>query len=301
MAGRAIADPEVYVEGIEEMLIRGRGSWIATFKDFHRGYRLSDRRLLLYAEGDTYVKGFLLSRIYSFLVGPRRKAYFLVDHVGRVTDEYLGKMVRLCSGLGKEDDYVMLVILTDEEEVKGSVKRKLESMKGGKVGVSIQSLTSGRRYYSDNFIGRSLRKLVDRGFELSTTYGGDLAKAVCMVFMLSILSLALMHVLGLLVLDLVMVLADVLLSIVLGYALYRRVYHTRLILRPGGFTLRRGKWSFEGRWGDFNRAWLHVEGDEEYVRLEGSRGYVDIPTRRIGVSRQALLNFVRRMIGQAAT
>jgi len=291
-----IIDPETYINNLEENLIRGRGSWIATFTDFYRNYNLRGRRFLLYAEGSTYVKGFLLSRIFSFLVNPRRKVYFLVTHTNQVTDNYLRELIRLCSGLGEEDDYVLLVILTNEGDVKGNIKKKIASLGEGKVGIFIHSLTSNMKVNSDNFLGRSLKKLIGEGVELSAIHGGDVAKAISIMLILSLLILLALHVIGAIVLDTVTILIDVLFSMILGYILYRRIYHTSFRFNVDGFTIKRGRWRFTDKWANYKRAWLHVEGHEECIRLEGNEGYIDIPTKRINVDRYALMNFIKKRL-----
>ena len=291
-----IIDPETYIDSLEENLIRGRGSWIATFTDFYRNYNLRGRKFLLYAEGSTYVKGFLLSRIFSFFINPRRKVYFLVTHTNQVTDNYLRELIRLCNGLGEEDDYVLLVILTNEGDIKGSIKKKITSLKEGKVGIFIHSLTSNKKINSDNFLGRSLKKLIGEGIELSAIHGGDVAKAISIMLILSLLILLALHVIGAIVLDTITILIDVLFSMILGYILYRRIYHTSFRFNIDGFTIKKGRWRFTDKWINYKKIWLHVEGHEECIRLKGDEGYIDIPIKRINVDRYALMNFIKRRL-----
>lgn len=291
-----IVEPEIFVDGIEEILIKGKGAWIATFKDFHRNYKLSNKTFLLYAEGDTFVKGFFFSKIFSYLVSPRRKAYFLVNYVNNLTDEHYRKIINICYNIGSEDDYILLVILTGDSDIKGSIKRKIGTIGEGKIGISIFSLTSGKRYYSNNFLGKSLKNIVDKGFEFSSIYIEDLVKAISIILITSMLILIGLHFFGIIILSLITILADIVLSLILGYILYRRIYHTVVTFTVDGFIIKRGRWIYRGRWRDFNKLWLHVERDDEYIRIEGREGYVDIPTRRIGANKYTLMNFIKKKI-----
>ncbi len=291
-----IIDPEIFTRSLEEKLIRGGAVWIATFKDFYRNYRIGDKKFLLYAEGDTYVKGFFLSRIFSFFVSPRRKAYFFVDHVEKTTDAYISRIMDICSDVGEEDDYIMVSILTNEEDVKGSIRRKLEGMKGGNIGISIISLSSGKRYYSNNFLGRALRRITGEGMEISLLHGGDLFKSISIVLILSLLIISFMHIFNIIRIDMVMILLAIALSLILGYIFYRRVFHTTFTFTFDGFIIKRGKWIYEGKWLNFKRGWIHVEKGEEYIRLEGDDGYIDIPTRRIGLDKDMLMKFIKKKI-----
>lgn len=291
-----IIDPEIFTRSLEETLIRGSTAWIATFKDFYRNYKLGGKRFLLYAEGDTYVKGFFLSRIFSFFLGPRRKAFFLVNHINKIDDDNFKKLIDICSEIGEKDDYIMLVMLTEERDIKGSIKRKLDAMKTGNVGVSIVSLSTGNKYYSNNFIGRTLKKILGDGLEISVLYGTDLFKAISIILIISLLIMTMMHIFNIIYIDFVTILSSIAISLILGYIFYKRVFHTTLTFTSDGFILKRGKWTYKGRWRDFKRSWVHVDKGEEYIRLESDDGYIDIPTRKIGLDKDMLIRFVEKKI-----
>lgn len=287
---------DLVVDSIENNLIMGRGRWLATFTDIYRNHKYDGKEFLLYAYGDTYEKGFFLSRIFSFFISPRRRVHYFIDRVDYVSDSYLYNLIKRCLKKGDEDDYILITILTQEDTVKGSIRKFLERYKEGRIGLSIMSVNSGKSFYSENILGKALKRIVGEEGEFSNIFYLELFKSMAIVFVLGILTFTLLQILNIISFNLLMILSWILVSIVVGYMFYKRFYHVTLWIDREGFTLKKGVWSFSAKWSDFNNAWLHIDKGMESIRLKKEDGYIDIPAYRLGLDRRSLLGFIKDRI-----
>jgi|Deesub1362B_J571_1020462.scaffolds.fasta_scaffold00023_36 hypothetical protein len=290
--------PDLIIDKIENNIIMGRGRWLATFTDIYRNHKHAGKEFLLYAYGDTYEKGFFLSRIFSFFISPRRKVHYFVDRVDSVSDRYLTNLIDKCMKKANEDDYILLTIITNEDNVKGSIRKYLEYGIEKNIGISIFSFNTGRSLYSNNMLGKALRRIMGEETEFSSIHHLDLFKSMAIVFVLGILSSIILHIFNIITMNMIMLLTWILLSIIIGYFFYRRVYHVSLYIDKDGFTLKKGVWTYTAKWREFDRAWLHIDKGMEIIRIGKKEGYIDIPVYRLGLDRRALLSFIKDRIGE---
>jgi len=287
---------DIFIDKIENNLVMGKGKWLATFTDIYREYKYNNRVFLLYARGDTYEKGFFLSRIFSFFVSPRRKVHLFIDKTGGVTYTYLNNIIKKCLKIGEEDDYILLAILTDEKDIKVDLNKILSKKKFSRIGLSIISTSNWKPIYSNNILGRELKRIIGDLREFSNISYLDLFKSISIVFSIGIFILIVMHLLNIITINLVSFLTWILLSIIIGYRYYKKFYHVTLWLNDEGLKLKRGTKFYIGKWKNFNRVWLHIDGGLEFINLEGANDSVSIPVHKLGLDWRSLMRFIKDRI-----
>jgi hypothetical protein len=166
--------------------------------------------------------------------------------------------------------------------------------------VVASSLASKDEVYSDNVLGKSLKKqikLTEAKFEAFDT--PDYLKSLAIVFFLGMFMLITFQFFFLLpAVNPLSILLMLTFSAILGYPIYKTRYHMVLKLSDKGFEISKGKKSStKGMWTDFTDVAIYVSPNREpHLRLYSKEGTLDLPFSRVGISRKDAYNAIKQLI-----
>lgn len=291
------------VDLIEERIVKGNLRWLANFNEIQRDFELEDLRIPLYAVGGLEEKGFLLSRLFSALVTPKYKVRFLFCTAQGFNEAMLKKLITIAQRKFGHDDWIFIAIVQNEP-VNDSLKRMVENLENPQIGVVTYSLASGKEAFSNNVLGKGLKKqlrLTQARFEALDM--PDYVKSFAIVFSFGVFLLFILQLFFNLPLlnptaMPVAILVLLLLSIAAGHSLYKSQYHVTLLLTAEGFSLKKGNSLIERKWSEFKNAVIYVTPRRETcIRLYGENNQFDLPISRVGLSRKEAYNTIRQLLG----
>ncbi len=148
---------------LEKEMMKGRGRWVADFNESFRHYRVGDVTFDIFISGNTRMKGFLLSRLFSFFLNPNYEVGFFgiaVDHDNEPNARRLRKWIlAVKSHMTKcEMSWAWLVILG--RAPSDTAERCIREATDKSVGVAYLDLDSRQVISADTFLGRQLKKYV---------------------------------------------------------------------------------------------------------------------------------------------
>jgi len=284
---------------VEEQLAKGNLRWLANFKEIHRDYPVGDITVPIYAFGGLEEKGFLLSRVFSAFVTPKYKVHFLLYTSNDIDVKFLRKLILSSKNKFGADDWIFLELVQSkpiDREVRDAVKNIADT----RVGVVASSLASREAVFSENVLGKGLKKqlkLTEARFEAFDT--PDYLKGFAIVFFLGTLMLITLQFFFLIPgavnpLSLLLMFAF---SAILGYSIYKTRYHTVLKLSDKGFEILRGKSSTQGKWTDFTDVTIYIAPNRElFLRLYSGKTTLDLPLSRVGISRREAYNTIKQLL-----
>lgn len=144
-------------------MMKGQGRWVADFNESFLKYRVGDVTFDLYISGSTRMKGFILSRLFSFLLNPNYDVGFFATSVDQENEPNERKVrkwilaVKSCmerSGM----KWAWLVIVGGSPN--DSVRRFIRESTDRNVGVAYVDINSRQVMSGDNYLGRRLKKYI---------------------------------------------------------------------------------------------------------------------------------------------
>jgi uncharacterized membrane protein len=86
-------------------------------------------------------------------------------------------------------------------------------------------------------------------------------------------------------------------SLLVGYRLYKVRYHTTLFIDNKGFQLWEGRSVKEGKWSNFSDVTIYVTPKRETcLRLYSKDGNIDLPLSRTGLSRKETYTMIKQLL-----
>jgi len=283
---------------VEEQLAKGNLRWLANFKEIHRDYQVGDITVPIYAFGGLEEKGFLLSRVFSAFVTPKYKVHFLLHTSNDIDVKFLRKLILSSKNKFGSDDWIFLE-LVQSKPIDKDVKEAVKNIADTRVGVVASSLASREAVFSENVLGKGLKKqlkLTEAKFEAFDT--PDYLKGFAIVFFLGtfmLITLQLFFLQGAVnPLSLLLMFAF---SAILGYSIYKTRYHTVLKLDDKGFEILKGKSSTQGKWADFTDVTIYIAPNREwFLRLYSKKATLNLALSRVGISRKDAYNIIKQLI-----
>jgi hypothetical protein len=263
-----------------------------------RDYTIGDVTFPIYAFGGLEERGFLLSRIYSSFVTPKYKVHFLLYAANEIDGRLLRKLIIQCKGRFGQDDWVFLELLQDKP-IQREVKNAINELGDPRVGVVISSLASKEDVYSNNVLGKNLKKqlrLTEAKFEILDII--DYMKAFALIFTLGIVLLISLQLFFQISSVTPASLALLLLfSVIAGYPVYKSRYHMVLKLDDKGFEVLKGRVPTKGKWSDYADVSIYISPSREsFLRLHKGKDSFDLPVSRVGMSRKDAFDAVSRLV-----
>ncbi|MDH5634629.1 MAG: hypothetical protein OEY30_02255 [Candidatus Bathyarchaeota archaeon] len=284
---------------VEEQLAKGNLRWLANFKEIHRDYAVGDITVPVYALGGLEEKGFLLSRIFSAFVTPKYKIHFLVYTSSDIDVKFLRKLIVSCKNKFGSDDWIFIEVV-QSQPLQRTVKDAVRNLADNKVGVVASSIASKDQVFSENVLGKGLKKhlkLTEARFEAFDV--PDYLKSFAIVFFFgTILLISLQFFVEAPAANPLSILLLFAFSAILGYQIYKSRYHTVLTLSDKGFEiLKGGKSSTQGRWADFTDVAVYIASNREsFLRLSSKEKSLNLPLSRVGMSRKDAYKAISRLI-----
>ncbi len=286
------------VDMVEEQLVKGNLRWLANFNEIRKEYKVGDLTFPLYACGGLQERGFFLSRIFSALVTPKYRVHLLIYTEQSFDPKLVRKLILTCKNKFGSEDWIFLGLI-QREAFQKAVKETVASVADRNVGVVAYSLSSREKVFSDNVLGKGLAKqlkLAEAKFEVFDL--PNYLKSFTVTFLSVALLLVLLMLLGVQnIINPLSMLVAVLVSLLLGYRLYKNRFHVALSMNSKGFRLWEGKNVKEGKWADFSDVAIYITPQRETcLRLYSKEGSVDLPLSRAGLSRKETYLLVKRLI-----
>ncbi len=151
------------IVSIEKSLMMGRGRWIADFTESFRNFKINDVTFDAFLRGNTRMKGFLLSRVFSATVNPNYSVGCFITSFDVIKDldkKSFGKLLQAVRSSIKENEmkWAWLFILSDK--VTDAQRKLVESIKDQFVGVALIDAASKNIVHSDSYIGKQAKRFI---------------------------------------------------------------------------------------------------------------------------------------------
>ena len=148
---------------IEKSLMLGRGRFIADFTESFRNYRVGDVIFDAFVHGNTRMKGFLLSRLFSATVNPNYSvACFMIsisDNKG-LDKRFLNDLLHAVRARMKEDEMRWAWLFLFAAKGADASRKLIEGLKDQFIGVAMIDADSGNVVNSDSYIGKQAKRFI---------------------------------------------------------------------------------------------------------------------------------------------
>jgi hypothetical protein len=147
-----------FIGGLERELQRGRAQWVADLNESFRDYQVSGETFSLLARGGSRPKGFLLSRMLSYLVMPSYKVCMYVQWLDKSrAKEHLMRLLRVIETQRDQKDikWSWLLLLGDEPAPE-SGNKVIKQFGNRDIGLGYINTLTGETSTSPNQLGHSM-------------------------------------------------------------------------------------------------------------------------------------------------
>lgn len=154
---------EEHIAKLEKGLMSGRGRWIADFNESHRNFRIDDVEFDILIEGNTHMKGFLLSRLFSFLLNPNYSVncFILSTKPARKLDQhFLRKVLGTIRSYMKKKEVKWSWLFIFSTEKTQSLRNVIQKIDDQTIGVVLVDVGSKELFHSDSYLGKQAKRFV---------------------------------------------------------------------------------------------------------------------------------------------
>jgi hypothetical protein len=150
--------PSDFIGGLERELQRGRTQWVADLNETFRDYQVSGELFQLMARGGSRPKGFLLSRLLSFMVMPNYNVCMYAQRLDPShAREHLMRLVRIIETQRDQKDIKWSwLILIGDEPAPESANNVILQFGNKDIGLGYINILTGETSTSPNQLGRSM-------------------------------------------------------------------------------------------------------------------------------------------------
>lgn len=151
---------EEYLLRLEKNLMVGSARWVADFRESFRGYQIEDTHFDMMVRGGMKIKGFLLSRLFSFLVMPNYQVACFV-YSQELEASTLRSLVRRLLEHMKEVglDWAWLVI-PKEGAFSEKVQKAVEKIDYREIGIALVDLAAREVSTNPSYVGKQMGRHV---------------------------------------------------------------------------------------------------------------------------------------------
>jgi len=141
----------------------GRGRWIADFNESFRDFRIKDVKFDVFIKGNTRMKGFLLSRLFSHFLNPNYEVAFFILSGSPEKKLDRKRLQRSLSSIRwhMEQNYVKwswLVVVG--KEIGDATRNAVESISDQTVGVLYVDSDTKQMIHCNSYLGRQMKKYI---------------------------------------------------------------------------------------------------------------------------------------------
>jgi hypothetical protein len=154
---------EEHITKLEKTLMGGRGRWIADFNESHKNFRIGDIEFDVLIEGNTRMKGFLLSRLFSFLLNPNYSVSCFIlstKNVRKLDQDLLRKVLGLIRSYMKKKEIKwswLFIFSTEKTQALRSLVQKIDDQT---IGVALVDINSKEISHSNSYLGKQAKRFV---------------------------------------------------------------------------------------------------------------------------------------------
>lgn len=148
---------------IEKSLMLGRGRFIADFTESFRNYRVDNVIFDAFLHGNTRMKGFLLSRLFSATINPN---YYVACFMISIADnkgfdkKFLSELLHAVRARMKEDEMRWAWLFIFAAKGANAPRKMIEGLKDQFIGVAMVDVNSGNIVHSDSYIGKQAKRFI---------------------------------------------------------------------------------------------------------------------------------------------
>jgi len=151
------------VTRLEKEMMSGRGRWVADFNESFRWYREGDVMFDLFISGNTRMRGFLISRLFSFFLNPNYEVGFFAISTNTENEPNPRRLrkwiLAVKSSMRKREmKWAWLALLGPS--LSDSVRKCVQEATDPAVGVAYVDIGSRHIVSADTYLGRQLKKYV---------------------------------------------------------------------------------------------------------------------------------------------
>ena len=146
---------------LEKAMMKGKGRWVADFDESFLKYRVGDVTFDLFISGNTRVKGFILSRLYSFLLNPNYEVGFFAISTGEENEpnpRRLRRWILAVKSCMQKSEMKWAWLVLVGQSPSDPVKKFIQEATDPDVGVAYVDTESGQITSADTYLGRQLKK-----------------------------------------------------------------------------------------------------------------------------------------------
>jgi hypothetical protein len=154
---------EETINKLEKEMMKGRGRWIADFNESFRNYRVGDVAFDTFISGNTRVKGFIFSRVFSFFLNPNYEVGFFTvstDLENQPNPRRLRKWILAVKSCMEKSEMKWSWLVVVGEGLSDSVRKCVQEATDSKVGVAYLDIASREVVSADTYLGRQLKKYI---------------------------------------------------------------------------------------------------------------------------------------------
>lgn len=154
---------EEQITKIEKSLMLGRGRFIADFTESFRNYRVDNIIFDAFVHGNTRMKGFLLSRLFSATINPN---YYVACFMISIADNkdfdrrFLSELLQAVRVRMKEDEMRWAWLFIFADKMTDAPRKMIEGLKDQFIGVAMIDASSGNAIHSDSYIGKQAKRFI---------------------------------------------------------------------------------------------------------------------------------------------
>jgi hypothetical protein len=154
---------EERITRLEKTLMAGRGGWIADFNESFRNFEINGIVFDALIEGNTRMKGFMLSKLFSFLLNPNYSVSCFV--LSAKSEEKLdqGLLIRVLATIRsymkrKEIKWSWLFIFSSKR--KQDLSKMIQKIDDPNLGVVLVDVNSREIFHSNSYLGKQAKRFV---------------------------------------------------------------------------------------------------------------------------------------------
>lgn len=152
-----------FILRMEKELMGGRGRFVADFIESFRQFKVRGVEFDAMIRGSTRVKGFFLSRVFSYLVSPNYQvACFIlsVDPKRVFRKEDYGRYMAAIKKFMKREEIKWSWLYVAGQKPKPGLRRAVEGTTDRSTGVALVDLETREVFGSDSYLGRQAARYV---------------------------------------------------------------------------------------------------------------------------------------------
>ncbi len=149
------------VAKLEKGIMTGRGRWVADFNESFRDYRVGDVMFDLFVSGNTRMKGFLISRFFSFFLNPNYEVGFFairIDAEHEPNPRRLRKWILAVKSCMSKYEMKWAWFVIIGPSLSDTSRRNVQEATDRDVGVAHIDSESRQVTAPDTYLSRQLRK-----------------------------------------------------------------------------------------------------------------------------------------------